>query len=219
MPALRHGVLPRLRVPIAALLGAVVLTGCLTGERPTLADELSPDSPTGDANIDAVLQRLATVDDAVFTAGYDVTNNFGPLTEPAVVVQTADGRRSITIGETRFIIEGSTTATCDLTTGSCSDTIDDAAVSDLQVTHQFYGRSPASRLRTDAGRRVGPTEAYVADFAGVTATCVSVPVTGGNKVYCATDAGVLASYQGPDTVVTLTSFEPVADEARFSRTE
>lgn len=208
------------RVPIVLLaLGTAGLTGCITGERPTLADELSADSPTGDANVDAVLQRLAAVDDAVFTAGYEVTNNFGPLTEPATVVQAADGRRSITIGDIRFLIEGSTTATCNLTTDTCSTTIDDAAVSDLQVTHQFYGRSAANRLRTDAARRTGPTEGYTAEIGGTTATCVSVPVTGGNKVFCATDAGALASYQGPDTVITLRSFEPAADEARFSRTD
>lgn len=209
------------RLPATCLGVAVamlLLTGCLTGERPTLADDTAVGAPVGDPAVDAVLQRLGEVDGAVFTASYEITNNFGPVTKSASVTQTAERRRSITIGDIRFVFDGQTAITCDLrqSDDNCTGTVDDAAISDLQVTHQFYGRSAANRLRTDATRRVGPTEGYEAEFAGRLAICASVPVSGGSKVYCALDDGVLASYQGPDVLIELTGFEPAADEGLFA---
>jgi hypothetical protein len=203
--------------PLAAL-AVLALGGCATGERPTFAESAEAGPGTGDPAVDAVLERLETADNATGTATYEITNNFGPVTRSATVAQAIDGRRSITIGDVRFLIDGPTTATCNLATGSCTDTIDDAAVSDLQITHQFYGRSPAARLRTDAARRVGPTEGYQAEFGGQPATCVSVPVDGGTVVYCATDQGMLASYQGADALITLSGWSPAYDELAFQRT-
>jgi hypothetical protein len=204
-------------VPLAAL-AVLVLGGCATGERPSFAEAAEVDDGVGDPAVDAVLERLDIAENATGTATYEITNNFGAISRPGTVVQTVDGRRSITVGDVRFLIEGAATATCNLATGACTDTIDDAAVSDMQLTHQFYGRSPATRLRTDAARRVGPTEGYTAEFGGVPATCVGVPVAGGTTVYCATDDGVLANYQGSDAVITLTGWSPAYDEAAaFSR--
>lgn len=204
----------------AALFAAAVsLTGCFTGERPTLAEEAVIGAPVDDPATDAVLEHLTASDDAVFTASYEITNNFGPVTRDATVVQTEDRRRSITIGDIRFLIEGSSTATCDLATGEpCRGRIDDAAVSDMQVTHQFYARSVSDRLRTDAQRRVGPTEGYEAEFAGHVARCVSVPVSGGSKVYCVLPEGVLAQYQGSDVQISLTGFSDDPDASAFTRT-
>lgn len=205
---------------VTALVGIGVLaSGCLTGERPTLADDAVIGAPVGDPASDAVLEHLTASATASFTASYEITNNFGPVTRDATVVQTADRRRSITIGHVRYLIEGPATATCDLEAGGpCRNRIDDAAVSDLQVTHQFYARSASDRLRTDAQRRVGPTEGYEAEIAGRTARCVSVPVSGGSKVYCVLPEGVLALYQGPDVLITLTAFDDEPDLAAFSRT-
>lgn len=208
----------RWRALAVMMLGAVALTGCFTGERPTLAEAAVLGAPVGDPASDAVLTRFAELPDATFTARYEITNNFGPITRDATVVQTADGRRSITIGEVRFILEPGRSLTCRLDRDEPCDTqIDDAAVSDLQVTHQFYGRSASDRLRIDAERRVAPTEGYDASFAGVEARCVTVPVSGGSKAYCALPEGVLASYQGPDVLVVLTGFEPAADESAFDQ--
>ena len=205
---------------VAALVAAgLLVSGCFTGERPTLAEQPVVGAPVGDPASDAVLGQLAAVADASFTATYEITNNFGPVTRDATVVQTADRRRSITVGDVRFLIEGASTATCDLAAGGpCRNWIDDAAVSDLQVTHQFYARSASDRLRTDAQRRVGPTDGYEAEIAGRTARCVSVPVSGGSKVYCVLGDGVLALYQGPDVVITLTGYGDEPDQSAFSRT-
>lgn len=197
---------------------ATALSGCFTGERPTLAEEATVGAPVGDPAADGVLELFSGGANSAFTASYEITNNFGPITRDATVVQTADRRRSITIGEVRFVIEGASTATCDLAAGPpCSDSIDDAAVSDLQVTHQFYARSAADRLRTDAARRVGPTDAYEAEIGGRTAQCVSVAVSGGSKVYCVLPEGILAQYQGPDVIISLTGFDPEPDESAFAR--
>lgn len=200
------------------IASATLLTGCFTGERPTLVEAAVIGAPVGDPASDEVLTRFGALPTATFTARYEITNNYGPIIRDAEVVQTTDGRRSITIGEVRFIIEPGTSLTCRLDTDAPCDTrVDDAAVSDLQVTHQFYGRSAADRLRVDAERRVGPTEGFDAEFGGVEARCVTVPVSGGSKVYCALPDGVLASYQGPDVLIMLTGYEPAADEAAFAR--
>jgi hypothetical protein len=208
---------PRPHLLLLAVASTLMLTGCLTGDRPTLAEESAVGAPVGDPSVDAVLLWLGNVDGAVFTAEYQITNNFGPVTKAATVTQTADRARSITVGDIRFVIDGAAVATCNLGSdaGTCSSSIDDAAISDLQVTHQFYGRSAANRLRTDAARRVGPTEGYEAEFAGRPAACVSVPVSGGSKVYCALEEGVLASYQGPDVLIELTSFDTTPDDTLF----
>lgn len=204
---------------VGVAVGLALLTSCQLGERPTLLDETALDAATGDAAIDTVLARFATVDDATFTASYRITNNFGPVVRDATVAQRGP-ERSITVGDVRFLLGPSSARTCrdlDDPTATCVDGADDSAISDLQVTHQFYGRSTAARLRTDARRRIGPTEGYQADLADQVAQCVNVPVSGGTKVYCALDDGVLASYQGPDVLIELTAYEPaVTDDSLFT---
>jgi hypothetical protein len=97
----------------------------------------------------------------------------------------------------------------------CSATLDDAAISDLQITHQFYERSPATRLTADARRRIGPIDTYEAEFAGRRAECMSIPVDGGSKVYCVLDVGILASYQGPDVIIELLDYTTSIDERSY----
>ncbi len=220
--------LPRslIGVLVGALVAATALSGCLTGERPTLADDSTIDAPVGDTHVDLVLASFAELAAAAFTATYRITNNFGPVEREATVVQTSDGRRSITVGPVRYLIEPGQAVTCVSTTPTddadavdttCSDGVDDAAISDLQVTHQFYGRSAAARLRTDADRRVGDTEGSQITIAEQTADCVSVPVSGGSKVFCVLPEGILASYQGPDVLIELLTFDPTPDESFFTR--
>jgi hypothetical protein len=202
---------------VACTLGAAALTGCITGDRPTLAEQAAEGAPTGEPAIDAVLSRLEGVDDAAFTAGYEITNHTGPVTRAATVTQASDGRQSITIGDIRFLTGTSDAGTCEMQAGTCSETVDDGRVSDLQVTHQFWGQSTARRLRTDAGRNVGTPTESTAEIAGQAATCVTVPVQGGSKVYCALDSGALARFQGPDVSIELTSYAATPDESLFTR--
>jgi hypothetical protein len=211
---------PRCVVGLLALLGTIGLTGCVTGERPSFSDDATAaGTTTGDPAIDAVLTRFDTVSGSVFTADYTIDTVLTGVQTPAKVVQTGPSRRSITIGDIRFIVEGAATATCNLGIGgSCSGTLDDNLTSDRQVGHQFYAESMAARLRTDAGRVVAATTSYISPIAGQQATCVDVPVDGGTKTYCALDSGVVARFAGGDLRVELTAYSDVPDEAAFART-
>jgi hypothetical protein len=202
----------RLVPPIVA--GLVLLSGCMTGERPTLAE--SP-TTTGDPAVDAVLDRLDAADEATFTAGYDVLTKFGNVSTPATVSQSGPTKRSVTIGSVRFVTDGATTATCDLDDGTCSDSIDAARVSDTQLTPDFNASSAAARVRRDAGARVDATSASTTTIGGQSATCVTIPVTGAASTYCALDSGPLARLDAADLSIEMTSYSPSLDESLFAR--
>jgi hypothetical protein len=211
---------PHLASRVVALVACVGLAGCITGERPSFSDDATAvGTATGDAAIDAVLARFDRVSSAVFTADFTIDTILTGVQTPARVVQAGPSRRSITIGEVRFIVEGPATATCDLALGgSCTGTLDDSRTSDRQVGHQFYAESMAARLRTDAGRMVAASTSYLSPIAGQQATCVDVPVDGGTKTYCALDSGVVARFTGADIRVELTAYAATPDEGAFQRT-
>lgn len=201
----------RLSTFIIVLCSSIMLSACALGPRPTLVEDL----PVGDANIVSLLDIFALVDSAEFTASYRINVNYGNTAATATVTQ-GEQERSITIGDTRYLIETDRTRTCDLASSSCSQGLDDTKVSDLQVTHQFWSRATEQRLRIDASRNIGPSEAYLAEFADTQVNCVSVPVVGGTKVYCATDEGVLAHYAGPDLLIELTDYSTTVNRELFS---
>ena len=190
----------------------LALSACFTGQRPKLAEGAAT---TGDAAADAVLTKLDAAGGKVFTADYTILTKFGSITTPATVVQAGPARRAVTIGRTRFIINGSDTATCDLDSGSCSDTVDLQRVSNLQVTADFYAASAAARLRRDTELRAGPTRASSETIAGQPATCVVIPVTGGDTTYCAIDSGPLARLDGADLSIELTDYSRRADQKQL----
>lgn len=189
----------------------IAATGCMTGPRPTLVDRPAVDDPA----IAAVLERLDRAEAATFTATYLIVTKYGGATTRAVVTQDGE-RRSTTVGTVRFIIDEVGSRTCDTVTGTCSTGIDDAATSDVQVTHQFWYRAMANRLRTDAERNIAPATQSTYEVAGRTATCVAVPVVGGQKSYCAFDSGVLAGYDGADLTIDVTEYSDESDQALFA---
>jgi len=206
---------PRRRVVSLVVAGlTVVLAGCFTGERPHLAD--AP-AETGDSAVDAVLDRLDQARTATFTADYDVLTRFGGLQTPATVVQAAADRRSITVGNVRFIYDGATTATCLLDTAACSDTIDAGQISNTQLAPDFYGSSAAARLRRDAAAHIDATTGSTEVIAGETATCVAIPVPNATSTYCVLDNGVVARIDAADVVIEMTSYATEPDEAQFAR--
>ena len=205
-----------LRFAAAVLTGAVVLGGCFTGERPSFDDEESLQTASGDEAVDAILERLDAVAPAQFTAHYEILTRLGGLDSQATVVQADNSRRSITINDVRFIDGADTVATCDLTSGECEATLNDARVSDLLLSHEFYGKSFARRLRVDANRRIGDTNGYTITQAGQQVLCVDVPVSGGTVSYCALDSGPLARYDGNDLFIQMTSVTDVPDESKFA---
>ncbi len=204
-----------IRLAVVAACATFALAGCFTGLRPSFDDTQPPVESTGNAEIDAVLSRLDAVSGAVFTADYTILTKLGNVTSTAHVVQSAPDRRSITINSVRFLYEGASVATCNLLTAECEATINDARVSDVSITHEFYGQSFAQRLRVDANRRVGEPSGYAITQGGQQALCVDVPVTGGTVTYCALDNGALARYDGNDLFIEMTAFSDVADETAY----
>ncbi len=202
--------------PLLALGLAATLTACMTGERPSFDDDRPAPTSTGDPATDAVLELLDAAPVARFTAEYDVTTRFGNVESQAIVVQADDGRRSITINDVRFVIGNGTDATCDLAAAECQASINDATVSDIGVTHEFYAASMATRLRVDANRRIGDTRGYTSELAGQRVTCVDIPLSGITRSYCALDSGPLARYEGNDLIIELTALSDIPDETKFA---
>lgn len=206
--------LPRLR-PAVALVAALVVAGCATGPRPSFDADEPARGETGDAAVDAVLDRLDAVAPRQFTARYEILTRLGGLESTATVVQADNSRRSVTINDVRFLNGAGTASTCDVTTGECEASINDARVSNVQVTHEFYASSSAQRLRVDANRRIGDTSGYEITQADRQALCVDVPVSGGIKSYCAFENGPLARYDGADLFIQAVSLDDAADETAF----
>lgn len=198
-----------------AVVSAAVLAGCVTGPRPSFEGNQPARAETGNAAIDDVLERLDRAALAEFTADYAILTRLGDVSSSATVVQATDARRSVTVNDVRFIDDASQPATCDLSTGECEASINDARISDIGVTHRFYAEDFARRLRVDANRRIGEPVAHSTITAGVAALCVDVPVSGGVKTYCALDSGPLARFDGNDLLIELTDYSDVADESAF----
>lgn len=209
------GVQPARTLLITAL-AALTLTACATGPRPSFDADDPAEQATGDPAVDAVLDRLDRVGPEQFTAGYTILTRLGGIESTATVVQADNSRRSITINNVRFLDGVGTATTCDLATAECEAVINDARVSDVQVTHDFYGSSFARRLRVDAGRSLSPAVGSVETIGGQPATCAAVAVSGGTKVYCALDTGPLARYDGNDVLIELVTFDPTPDESQFA---
>jgi len=184
----------------------VLAAGCFTGERPGL--ESTP--VIDDAAAAVVIERLERIGSRTFTATYDIIPSTTGETTIATVRQD-DGLRRITIGDVEYVTDGSATETCLLPDGGCAEGIDDARVSNLNITHQFWSDAFATRLAIDASRRVGFSEGRTDTIAGRSAVCADIPLMGGEAVYCALDDGVLARYFGGDVSIELTSFENAAD--------
>lgn len=201
----------RIQNLVLLIASAGVLSACATGPRPTLVADI----PVNDAGIVAVLDAFDLADSAEFTANYRITVNYGNVAVNASVTQK-QRERSVTIGDIRYLVETGSTRTCMLSNSTCTQGLDDTKVSDVQITHQFWSRATAQRLRIDASRNIGPTEQYVAVFANADTNCVSVPVVGGTKVYCVTRDGVLAHYVGPDLLIELTEYSNEVDQTLFA---
>jgi len=201
---------------VLLLIATLALAACATGPRPRFDAAEPTQQATGDPAIDAVLEQLSGVDDAQFTADYTILTRLGGLESTATVVQADSGRRSITINQVRFLDGFGTDATCNLANAECEAVINDARVSDVQITHDFYGSSFARRLRVDATRSLSPARGYAENIAGQPATCADIAVSGGTKVYCALDSGPLARYNGNDVVIELVGIAPIVDESKFA---
>ncbi|MDQ3738576.1 MAG: hypothetical protein M3337_05340 [Actinomycetota bacterium] len=203
--------------PLAVLVGALtlsMLSGCITGERPTLSESPgAPGEPTGDGAVDAVLTLLDAAATARFSADYTVLTRFGGTNTDAEVIQLSPDRRTVTVGDIQFRVDGDDTSTCNLGSGDCASGVQERRISDVQITHRFYAEQAAIRLRRDAQARIGNTDAQKTRIAGRPATCVSIPQDGGTVQYCALDSGVLALVDDADVHIELTSYDDSVAES------
>lgn len=201
-------------------VAGLALASCFTGKRPELEDDTgAPVASTGNEDIDRVLGLLDSVDRSEFTVGYDIETMFNTVSSTGIVVQALGQRRSITVENdertVRFIENAGDELTCNLLAGECETSLNDARISDTQLSHTFYGPAFASRLRADADRRIGDPEAYTKNLAGQEAECVDIAVAGGTKSYCALASGPLAEFIGADVTIELTSYSPEPDSTKF----
>ncbi len=211
---------PSLRrsLAVAAVLVAT-LSSCFTGERPRFEDDEQTFVSTGSEAVDTVLLRLESVDGSRFTASYQIDTRFGTLRSTAEVTQTSSRQRSITVQNEavhiRFTDDGDDERTCDVISEECETGLNDARISNTQLSHRFYAPSFAQRLRVSADRRIGDPVPSSTSVAGQPAVCVDVPVTGGTETYCALESGALARFIGADVEIELTSYSPEPDDALF----
>ncbi|MFV0309805.1 MAG: hypothetical protein ACK5OX_18905 [Desertimonas sp.] len=192
---------PRATGALAGVAIVAFMTGCQTGQRPSLGPApVDSDDP----NVDAVVERLEPDTAAGFHAEYRITAPGGSETTATVDHGGAEAR-TVTIAEVRYEFDGEQTSTCD-TAGACRPGIDAQALSEFGLSPTFYGPAAAARLRRDAGIRVGPTTASTETIAGQTATCVTVPIADTASVFCALDGGPLARWRSTDVTIELTAF-------------
>ncbi len=193
----------------------VLAAGCATGQRPRFSDDsFGIGQRTGDPAVDAVLTGLdsVTASPHTFTATYDILTKYGEAPHSATV--TVDGaRRAVTVDRVRYldIPDGSQTCVAE----ACSTGLNPAAISDTQLTIDFYATSAATRLRVDANAKIGPSTARAETVAGRPATCVDVAQSNNTATYCALADGPLAELDDADVRVTMTSYQPVADPQAF----
>ena len=204
----------------AAALGLlIVLSGCFTGKRPSVSTEpFAVGSSSGDPAIDQVLHELDMNNVGPYTADYTMLTKFGNVSRPGSV-SVDHGRRSITVGNVRFLTVNNVSQTCPVDNSRpCSPSLDPASISDTQITPDFYGPDAAKRLRRDATALVGPAVLHVETIAGQSTTCVDVPLPGGTSVFCVLAGGPLARLDDASIEIFLTQFAPAVDESLFATT-
>ena len=187
-------------------------SGCMTGDRPSLAESTS----TGNADVDSVLTRVGQLSAARYSAHYDVLVRYGDVTTAVSASQSEGDRRALTIGDVRYVVHGQVTKTCTMSTGACVGRIDPARVSDFMMTPDFFGTSLIARIRLDVSRAVGQPMVTTEEIQAQQATCVAIPVADGATTYCVLDNGVLARLDAPDLVVTMTSYSAEIDEMLYA---
>jgi hypothetical protein len=184
----------------------------MTGDRPTLAQETS----TGYPAVDDLVDRIGDLGEARYTAHYDVLVRYGDVTTTASASQSDENRRSLTVGDIRYVTHAQIAKTCTVSTAACVPQIDPTRVSDVMMTPDFFGTSMVARVELDATRAIAEPVVTVEQADGGEATCVAIPITDATTTYCVLENGVLTRLDGPDLVVSMTSYSDEVDEALYA---
>ena len=207
---------------ITGLCVVAGLSGCLTGERPTLlVDGTIP--PLADGAAAVVIDSLEIGPSTAFTVSYTVTTRYGGLVTDASISHDPMLGTSVNVSEVRYITrpDGST-LTCSTITGDCSPGIDETRVSNRQLTSSIFTISTAERMRQDLKVAVADSVGSNLVIASRDATCAAIPVVDANglrrdKTYCSyTDLGVVASIDTADLLIEATGVIDSANQSLFS---
>ena len=183
-------------------------------------DPFPAPSSTGDPAIDQVLTQLDVNNPGPYTADYTVLTKFGNTTRTASVA-VDQGRRSVTVGNVRFLTFDNVSQTCPLDgSAPCSTSIDPARISDTQITPDFYAVDAAKRLRRDARVARSPRRCRMWRASPASRRRVSTcPLTGGTSIFCVlSKGGPLARLDDAAVSIDLTQYVPVADQSLFATT-
>ena len=210
------------RLLASASISALVLSGCFTGERPTLMPHETV--PTvSDTAIQEVVAILDSTPTSNFTIAYEVVTKFGDLHTAATLAYDSSFGTSITIAEVRYIYSvNGTTLTCSTITSDCTPGIDESRVSDRQLVSTIFKNATIERMQQDARVAVGSAVASSEVIVDNNATCSAIPVVDSNgatqsKTYCAfNDFGVVASMDTADLAITALSFTATTTADQFS---
>ena len=154
---------PRSLTGRSACAAFAVLAGCATGQRPTLVDRAdrhagpggrSGDRPAGEGerfDLHRHLRHHAHVDERGHPG-----DRRGQ--------QGSDER--VTIGSVDYVTDGTTSRTCVAGGTDCVDGIDEARISNLQITQDFWGDTAATRLLNVANASLSPSTKRVDTVAG-----------------------------------------------------
>jgi hypothetical protein len=187
----------------------------MTGDRPTLAQETS----TGYPAVDDLIDRIGDLGETRYTAHYDVLVRYGDVSTTASASQSNEDRRSLTVGDVRYVTHATIAKTCTVSTATCVPQIDPTRVSDVMMTPDFFGTSLSARVELDAVRAIAEPVVSLEETDGGTATCVAISITDATTTYCVLDNGVLSRMDGPDLVVTMTSYSDEVDELLYAEGE
>ena len=141
---------------------------------------------------------------------------YGDISTTASASQSDGDRRSLTIGDVRYVSHAQVTKTCTVSTATCVPEIDPTRVSDVMMTPDFFGTSMIARIELDASRAIAEPVVTAEPTDGGEATCVAIPITDATTTYCLLENGVLSRMDGPDLVVTMTSYSDEVDELLYA---
>jgi hypothetical protein len=215
----RGRVLSSLAFAAVAVGSLAAITGCVPSDaRPSLGvapvDTVSHE-PTGNPDVDRLLDRLDAVGDKTFTAAYSIKRKLGDLQRAANVVQSPP-HNVVRIGDVALFSDPPQ-QTCDNVTSICETGLLEQRISDVGISSRFYGPATAQQLRVAVARESADPTVDTMQIAGVEADCLHVSVGGGQETYCVTADGLVALLDTAAVHIELTSLSEVADSSAFAR--
>lgn len=201
---------------------ALLLTGCMTGQRPTLGAAVDTSrslsrQATGVEVVDAVVMPLEATVGLTYTATYTIAPTNATPAVDALVSQQPN-QRSVTIGDIRFLHGAAGDVTCNLSTKTCESGLLDQRVSNIPGASSTFDRaSPSARIRAATPGTKATVFASTEAFESQTTTCVNFPSGKAADSFCIVPTGQLARAEHTDANITLKTLVTEADPAAFTR--